>query len=193
MGGRRGIDRDKLVVSWGTSVLPARAKLSDRSGGWRGRGPDLSWLFSDTTNVHPILEPDPPIDSQPVSRIQMPIYFCAHKLSEMCSLPPQSLWGYVVCPGCLFRSLIVFFVVIVWFLVVVIVLFVSCVWKVLLLTLRTLHWNTSHRITLCFLIVVDVLFVSCSWEGLPLTLRTLRAVTRQDSAVQLGWHCLVWH
>ena len=55
-----------------------QAGVSDRSGGWRGRGPDLSRLFSDTS--HPILEPpDPPIDS---SRIQMPSYFC--KLSEMC-------------------------------------------------------------------------------------------------------------
>ena len=24
-----------------------QAGVSDRSGGWRGRGPDLSWLFSD--------------------------------------------------------------------------------------------------------------------------------------------------
>ena len=77
MGGRSGTNW--LLVEGRLCYL--QAGVSDRSGGWRGRGPDLSRLFSDSS--HPILEPpDPPIDSIPASRIQMPSYFC--KLSEMC-------------------------------------------------------------------------------------------------------------
>ena len=82
-GRRRGIGCDKLVVSWGTSVLPARLEWVTGLGGWGGRGPDLSWLFSDTT---PATRPN-----DRLRRIQMPIYFCifTNATEKMWSLPPN--------------------------------------------------------------------------------------------------------
>ena len=111
--------------------------MSDRSGGLRG-----AW----SRPIVVILgrPPDPTIDYAG-SRCRSIFAFLQMQLSEMWQLPPynapQSLWG------CLFHSpCIVFFVVIVWFLVVVNVLFVSCVWG----TDFCLHYIEVHHIALQF-------------------------------------------
>ena len=194
-----GIDRDKLVVSWGTSVLPA-------SWGewqvWRVEGAGSRPIVVILGPRHPILEPA----TRPTDRLSIPragsrcqsIFAFANLKCEMCSLSNKSLWGcswyaqdvcYTLLSLCSLLSLSDSWLLSLCFLWVLCGRNFCSEWG-------HYNWTTSHRVTLCFLIVVDVLFVSCSWEEVPLTLRTLGAVTRQDSAVQcwfFNWHCLVRH